>query len=1308
MEATQPEYSTRPCYNGIEHLEWKRLLLQAQQISPLLVGQTHNFEVQPVGEPIFKQQQVWIRADALSNAQASDTSGLQDSPTRRVVLQLRSADWPLIKHASGTIKVLQAGVRMHEQDFVLDCTDLRSVLVVACPVRQDTSLRAAEFFSGGFAGWSQAAYLMHTKGVPIHMSWTIDVDPDCKDMLSCQHAEWCEVTNVQELCELPDNQPFHICANINWAWWLRAFLHSPIDVACVSPPCQPWSRAGRESGLHSEEGMLVLRVIDILGAFAIPIVLFEQVANFAQHPHHAFIMQAWQDAGYTILWQSTLDLVDVLPGHRSRFLLVLGHRSLKTQAPLTVGAWHTQRRQNLGMAKVLMPLPPALKQANTPDAATLDIYMDPYFVPSPRCAGLRPQTPEAYRLKKATDVATTFMAQYQFQHLLPPRMLEKGILGTLVFHEGVVRFFSGPEIAAIHGAVRPIYLSHDRQVQMRLLGNSIAIPHALVPLSIACLVAKLPQAPEPAQAIHWCMMDRLHNQNSVLMPVGADWVFCRRDQTAAVTASLGPRLAELADAPIPEAFAQVTMHLPAGSAVLFAPPDMPPQALFALLGCPAAASQLPPAFAAHLQSMEVQLLATPQINLGGFIGSCGSRDGLGVVLTADSVYVMELSTPTTWSQLLRVFRDIEPGPGELAIFSACGQRLLCTDHFTTCMIAVPEADEIPIQSLSGLAPHIPALSLTPSAAGLQLNIQESAVIDCWMCLPFHLIAALGWESQETFALQGQPGPLLLDLSPRPDALHMPVDIMQDTWRIWCFVAQLEHAVASPPETGIDVEVQLVARRLWTGRLPGDTNLQAISHWWQQASQACHLLPGHRVFSGPHPKLDHLTLQDLKHNPATCVLRQSGRLLVTIHPELRGGGAKTETSNWAKTRAASLCLAHGVDLSATTTFVDQLAAAAGIQRLSMTLQEGPADGRWNALLDLAKQSDVPAPALQNLQAKAEHRARQAQQRKHRHHRNHITAAEVHLSPGFFLNEDGSTTNILTAMQPGVSGIKLVDESEAIGLLQALRGVQPDELGLLVLGHSCPAPEECNGHLTFPATSVACGSKLLLAGCLHNVGGRRIRTHVADDIRVDLPNQCCCTIDCYADELDQDAWTSLLTAPVRNAAEAFKKQGVEAPFTDPWGRAFSLAAKPSLPALADKMSFQARVAHDRLDALLAASGHNHFYVTPRAIDRSILTSYAIIWIGTCRAEALRASLQVPGQLGLARVKNRYGLRVAEKRFAEVFAQLRPGQMIPTKVQVTKMFRVGPLPPEAGAAEIVTWAGKAAWNVKVIKSLGARHWL
>ena len=285
----------------------------------------------------------------------------------------------------------------------------------------------------------------------------VDVDPNCCDMLACRRSGWVEASSIEELYAAQDQPHFHICADINQQWWLGAFSSTAIQIACVSAPCQSWSRAGNETGLDSEDGMLILRVIDILGALQTPWVLFEQVANFAKHPHSGFIMSAWDEAGYQVLWGATLDLADVLPGRRNRFLMVLSHRRTSTPKAFAVGAWHTQRRLNLGLAKVLVPLPPSLKAANKPDADTLAMYMDPFYIPSPSRPGLRPQRPVDFRLRKATDVAGTFMAQYEHQHQLLRSMPARGIMGTLVLHEGIARFFSGSEIAAIHGAVRPIF-----------------------------------------------------------------------------------------------------------------------------------------------------------------------------------------------------------------------------------------------------------------------------------------------------------------------------------------------------------------------------------------------------------------------------------------------------------------------------------------------------------------------------------------------------------------------------------------------------------------------------------------------------------------------------------------------------------------------------------------------------------------------------------------------------------------------------------------------------------------------------------
>ena len=82
---------------------------------------------------------------------------------------------------------------------------------------------------------------------------------------------------------------------------------------------------------------------------------------------------------------------------------------------------------------------------------------------------------------------------------------------------------------------------------MKLLGNAIALPHALTPMSTTLFAAGLQKAPEPAEAVSWCMAFRLYNRNTVLMPLGADWIFCHQEQTSEVLDAIGHRLPQLLD-----------------------------------------------------------------------------------------------------------------------------------------------------------------------------------------------------------------------------------------------------------------------------------------------------------------------------------------------------------------------------------------------------------------------------------------------------------------------------------------------------------------------------------------------------------------------------------------------------------------------------------------------------------------------------------------------------------------------------------------------------------------------------------------
>ncbi|CAE7364605.1 ngoBIM, partial [Symbiodinium sp. CCMP2592] len=1284
-------------------LDWDRLLSVAKQLSPVMEGQTVNILAAPFQEPVFQADRVMIRAlVALGDDEAPETA-----TAKKVVLLLRRADWEAVSDCTGPLRIIQARLVMQQSEYILDCLGIDSVVVSSCVLHRGTSLEIAEFFCGGFSGWSQAAYILHRHGFPVHLAWTIDVDPACSEMLRYQHESWQEISQLSELHDASCQGVTHVCADITTNWWLRMFQKKPVNLVCVSAPCQPWSSAGSEQGLESLDGQLLLRAADILGSFRVPVVLLEQVANFPLHPHFAAVMQAWSRAGYRIAWQASLNLLDVLPGQRVRFLLVLLHSTHTGNKLLNMGAWTTGRRINLGQAKAIFALPPPLRQANTPSAEVLAVYMDPWYVPAPRSPHLRPQSPSKFRLRSACDSAGVFVAQYQFQHELAPAQMEKGILACLLRQGDTIRFFAGPEIASIHGAVRPIFLSVDQRQQMRLLGNAISVPQAMVPLVHACCHLGLTGAPEPAEAVAWCLQARLHNGNSVLMPFGPNWVLCHSSQTAEVLRVHAVHSPETLHADPPEAFTEVCLNVQETTYALCVPPDVGIGDLLYFFGCPDAAASYQGPVCAGPARLPVQVSRLPELNCNGAIGGSGSASGLALLLTDFQLFVVELHTARSWSQLLCVFRAAAPGSESLVLFSTTGQRLLHAADFQTCMIAVAEDEDFPIQALSSLVPYLHGLQLHRHANEVTLEVAAEVAAQVWFCMPFHLLYAFGWSSSEENFPPVEQAPSVFRMAPCR-SVAMPRDLFVEQWRWWLVVARLE-SLANSTHTGrVDVEVQVVARRLWVGQLPAGTPLQTFTDIWNIASAICNLLPGHRIFSGPHPHVPTATLGEIHATPAARVVRRTGHLLITVHPELRGGGAKSDDLSWAQTRTASECLAQGIDLTRTTQFVDQLSAAVGAQRLSQTLQDCGSTTKWQALVDLAETAKVPAPVPSNLPAKASLRAGKAMQRRKAQDRRQVRAQEVCLTQDFFVNDDGSPASILTMIQPGASGLQLVDEPEAVALLQTLRGVQPDELGLLVLGHSCPCPDECSGALCFPAISKANGSKLLLAGCLHNVGGKRIRQKDSGDVTVELPELNCCTFDCYADEFDAPTWQQIVQAPVRAVAEAFKKGGMAKPFADPWGRHFVQAGRPAVASMAERVSFNARVPADQLDQLLILSGHNNVYVTPRKMDKSVVQAYSIVWLGACRAEALRASLQVQGQLGIARAKNKYGLRVPAARFPAVFAALKPGQIIPNKIAVNQLYRIGPLPQEVGSEAITGWATKAGWQIRVIKSLGATHWL
>ena len=166
----------------------------------------------------------------------------------------------------------------------------------------------------------------------------------------------------------------------------------------------------------------------------------------------------------------------------------------------------------------------------------------------------------------------------------------------------------------------------------------------------------------------------------------------------------------------------------------------------------------------------------------------------------------------------------------------------------------------------------------------------------------------------------------------------------------------------------------------------------------------------------------------------------------------------------------------------------------------------------------------------------------------------------------------------------------------------------------------------------------------SSCLRNLGGKRVtckHTALAD---IEVNENCCCQCTVHREDFEPETWQQLVQAPVRVINDTFVQGGHPRPFHSPWGRTHLSKGRPSTPALADCVSFHARIEQSEVEQTLRLSGHNFVYTVPKTWSRQPHPDFAIVWLGSNRADALRASLQLPEQRGLARNRDKYGVRIA----------------------------------------------------------------
>ena len=241
----------------------------------------------------------------------------------KVLIRASKQDFEATLRHAGKVRLIQASIRLDEEIVILDATAPPSYFATTCTVRQDECVQVAEVFAGGFSGWHRACIGLQTSGVKVHTSWCLEKDAECIEVLTNSHMDMREVGSGEHVdhCTCPSDILL-FSDNFNTAAWRVQASHRPVHVMCLSPPCQPWSRAANQAGLMSEDGRLIMQAVDYVKATGVAVVVFEEVEQFPRHPHFRVFYSAMEAANYRCVWRGAAQLAEVAPVHRLRYFLI--------------------------------------------------------------------------------------------------------------------------------------------------------------------------------------------------------------------------------------------------------------------------------------------------------------------------------------------------------------------------------------------------------------------------------------------------------------------------------------------------------------------------------------------------------------------------------------------------------------------------------------------------------------------------------------------------------------------------------------------------------------------------------------------------------------------------------------------------------------------------------------------------------------------------------------------------------------------------------------------------------------------------
>ena len=452
------------------------------------------------------------------------------------------------------------------------------------------------------------------------------------------------------------------------------------------------------------------------------------------------------------------------------------------------------------------------------------------------------------------------------------------------------------------------------------------------------------------------------------------------------------------------------------------------------------------------------------------------------------------------------------------------------------------------------------------------------------------------------------------------------------------------------------------------------------------------------------------------------------------PWLWGTGNDNETEQAVK-KLAPLLVEHGVPSDCAQSRAVQAVKAIGATDLLRALE-----GRnpWKNVKILGTNMRFQFLLPEELQAQINRRAGKEAvgkpvkankvQRNDKSDPVALDPTKLTIPPGSFVGGGKEIDQIpLSMLGPLSEGIVIATWSHAEPYLRASQQLAKGPLAMLVLNSpvgGC-ATSLATSKVTVPARCSVNHEPLLLEAILVQLGGVPAARAVSQTpVAIDSVKVSTLKVVVYKDECWQ-AWDDVTASPMRYIIHhipllKFCKQAgctcqhwhnsekVEATeaIVDVWRRQFLRAGyKPEPVATSTIFSVCIRVPECLAERVLSCSGGAGIYIEPRSLDsKSVSSAFEVVWVPRASQSDVCHLRQVnPAVVGIARVNNRYGLRVRSEQAEALHRAIRPDAVYLCQGP-RQSFLVGPIPYGTDRKALSKALSQSSWEAKPLQPVSA----